>query len=176
MGQVYGFDVVGLDRLGTETPDWPPTEQSPPAVLKRLLRSYGYVAELKAGDQPADQRLPRRLLVVGSSEGRGAGLEGPANPAPPALRRDAGGANQMPSALSRSLSQLALSVRGTALPRPPTASPSAHVTALSGPGASVASPATGNGMPDMAALTSTARANLIGLVTKLQNACKGTGC
>lgn len=173
MGQAYGFDIVGLDRLGTEAPDWPATEASPPAVLKRLLRSYGYVAELKTVEDPPGQRLPQRLLIVGSSEDRRTGTESSAHPTP---GRDADSHHAMPSALSRSLNLLALSVRGTPQPHPSTAGPSAHTTALSGPGASIASSPTGSDMPDMAALTGTARANLIGLVTKLQQACKGSGC
>jgi hypothetical protein len=176
MGQVYGFDVVGLDRLGTEAPDWPATEASPPAILKRLLRSYGYVAELKAAEDPPDQRLPQRLLIVGSSEDRRTGPESPGHPVPSSLARDADGHHAMPSALSRSLDQLALSALGTPRPHRSTDGPSAHATALSGPGAGIASSSTDNGVPDLAALTSTARANLIGLVTKLQQACKGNGC
>lgn len=179
MGQTYDFTIVGIDRLGTEAPDWPVTEQAPADVLKRLLRHYGYIAELKAGGDVANNGMPRRLLVVGPSSDRDESAEHATNPFPAALRRDADAHNASPSALSRALGQLALSVHPDPVLARPTrsmAGPSAQVGALSGPSASAVAPSSGTATPDMAALTNAARASVVGLVTSLRNACKGSGC
>lgn len=179
MGQTYDFTIVGIDRLGTETPDWPATEQAPAKVLKRLLRGYGYITELKAGGDVANDGMPRRLLVVGPSSDRNESPARASNPFPAALRRDADAHNASPSALSRTLGQLALSVHPNpvpALPTRSTAGPSAQVGALPGPSASAVAPSSGTATPDMAALTNAARASVVGLVTSLRNACKGSGC
>lgn len=179
MGQTYDFNIVGLDRLGTEAPNWPPTEQPPAAVLKRLLQHYGYIAELKTGSEAGRDGMPQHLLVVGPSADRDESVDRTSNPFPPALRRDVDAHNVSPSALSRSLGQLALSVHPgpvPAVPSRPVAGTSAQVGALSGPSASAAAPSSSGSTPDMAALTNAARASVVGLVTSLRNACKGSGC
>ncbi|HEV2676080.1 MAG TPA: hypothetical protein VGV37_16270 [Aliidongia sp.] len=177
MGQTYDFRIDGIDRLGTEAPDWPASDQPPAAVLKRLLRHYGYIAELKTGNAAAQAGMPQHLLVVGPSADRGDGSDRSSNPIPANLQHDAQARQSSPSALSRALGQLALSTHpdpALAVPARPTTGASSQVGALSGPSASAAQPS--SNAPNMAALTNTARANLVGLVTSLQNACKGRGC
>ena len=170
----YDITVTGADRLGQEAPDWPVSDQPPAAILRRLLSNYGYISELRPG--AGENALPMRLTIVGASVERTAGGGDQAkNPMPASVRQmvaqRAAEASGAPSALTRSLTRLATGGHeGPGLAPSTVDKTPAQLSGLSGPTAPVATSPASSGT-DMAALTQSARANVIGLVTSLQNAC-----
>jgi hypothetical protein len=170
----YDITLVGDNLLGQEAPDWPPGERPPAAILQRLLHNYGYITELRSG--PAGVVLPQRVIIVGASVDR-IDANGAQNPMPDSIRQMAAAHATAPSALTRTLNQLALAGRADQSPAPSTQSASQpRLNGLSGAAAPGASAQTTAGT-DMAALTQAARASVTGLAISLRNACaQGSRC
>ena len=170
----YGFTIVGLDRLGTEAPDCPPHRVPPAAVLQRLLRNYGYIAELTSGSDRNDGAVLRRLIIVGSSvlrTGDGA-IAVPAVPMPELARSPGATRPAGASSVARTLVHLAFANQSDGAAQPAGKVGMGRRAAMPNP-SSDASPVTS----DLAALTRSAQASLADLVTGLQAACgKERGC
>jgi len=167
----YDIAVTGVELLGQEAPDWPANDQPPAAILRRLLSNYGYISELRPGS--AETALPMHLTIVGASVDRTAGGDQAKHPMPASVRQMVAqhAASGTPSALTRSLTRLATGGKESPGLAPSTVNkPPAQLSGLSGSAAPAATPPTVSGT-DMAALTQAAQANVIGLVTSLQNAC-----
>lgn len=164
----YGFTIVGLDRLGTEAPDCPPNRVPPAAVLQRLLRNYGYIAELTSGSDQNDGAVPQRLIIVGSSILRTGdeAIAVPALPMPELARSPGATRTAGASSVTKTLVHLGFANQPDGAAQPAGKVGMGRSTAMPNP-ASDASPVTS----DLAALTRSAQASLADLVTGLQAAC-----
>ena len=113
----YGFTIVGLDHLGTEARDCPPYGAPLTAVLQRLLRNYGYIAELTHGADQNDGAALQRLIIVGSSVLRtgDSSVAVPALPMPAFARSPGATRTAGASSVTRTLVHLASATSGLAV-------------------------------------------------------------
>jgi hypothetical protein len=64
-GQHFGFTVVGANRIGTDTPEWPAENLPAEGVIDTLLKDYSYIVLLQPESAPGARREPKTLVIVG---------------------------------------------------------------------------------------------------------------
>ncbi|HVJ51587.1 MAG TPA: hypothetical protein VM689_03950 [Aliidongia sp.] len=179
-GQDFNVKIVGINRLGTEAPDWPSQALPPADTLYQLLKHYSYAVILQPSDEATRSRLPAQLFIAGENKNADssttiAGAPA-ADPAPHSATAAADLAvwGRQPSSVVRNLNSLAIS----AAPRPQSDvgdGATAQRTPAPQPLAAMENPA--QSAAAMAALTRSAQSSLNALVTGLRNACPNPkGC
>jgi hypothetical protein len=180
--QDFDVKIVGLNRVGTEAPNWPEADLPPAEMLQWILKDYSYAAVLKPSVAESGRRLPERLFIIGEHKvPPGGNDKDPTQPTianadrpPPASLAVWG---RQPSAVVRSLTSLATSTASRTLAGASAGANSQAAAAAAPPPILKGGENPAQSAAAMAALTRSAQSSLSALVTGLRQACQNPkGC